>query len=172
LKIKELPSQKYLNECFSYNQLSGLLKWKERPRNHFVSDHAWKRWNTVYSGTYAGVKMSGYIGIGINGIRYKAHRLIWKLKTGKDPISLVDHINLIESDNSWKNLREATSAQNIVNSCAPKNNHLGVKGVHKTKFGYMARLCQKSLGTFKTAEEAKDAYDQAAILKYGDFARS
>lgn len=171
MKIKELPSQEYLIECFSYDQSLGILKWNNRPRSHFLSEHSWKRWNTIYSGTSAGSEMSGYISIGISGIRYKAHRIIWKLKTGKEPVNLIDHINGIESDNSWDNLREATSAQNIVNSCIPKNNHLGVKGIRKTKFGYMARLCKKSLGTFTTIEEAKNAYDMASLIKYGEYAR-
>ena len=44
-KPKELPSQKYLLECFDYDQDTGELTWKKRPRHHFGSVGAWKSFN-------------------------------------------------------------------------------------------------------------------------------
>lgn len=36
-----LPDRAYLQECFTYDPLTGTLFWKDRPRSHFNSDRAW-----------------------------------------------------------------------------------------------------------------------------------
>jgi hypothetical protein len=173
LKTSKFPSQEYLNECFSYNPLSGFLKWKERPLRHFKNDREFKRWNTRYAGKYAGNKhKQGYIQILLDSISFKSHRIIWALVYGYWPDYEIDHKNLRTSDNTLENLREATHGQNMTNSNAYKSNKLGVKGVYKFGNRFRAMLSRNHLGLFDTIEEAKAAYDKAALDKYGEFARS
>lgn len=86
----------------------------------------------------------------------------------------VDHKNRDRSDNRWDNLREATVSQNSGNSVRPSAQGLP-KGVRPNKGGFQAKIWGtgkwKCLGTYPTPELASEAYKQAAIEKYGDFAR-
>lgn len=40
-KYRPLPSQEFLLERFNYNQETGILTWKRRPKDHFVSDKSY-----------------------------------------------------------------------------------------------------------------------------------
>ena len=106
----------------------------------------------------------------------KMHRIIMGID---DPNIHVDHINGDKLDNRRINLRLATRAQNKANSRVAKNNAIGVKGVSKRTGpkgdAFRAHITtegkMKSLGTFKTAEEAHAAYCKAATEAHGEFAR-
>ena len=103
-------------------------------------------------------------------IEVKAHRAAWLLHYGEFPSEEIDHINGDKRDNRIKNLREATRAQNARNR--------DTKGVYfvKSENAYTASIiCNGNcsyLGRFKTYEEAKDAYESAALLFFGEFARA
>lgn len=89
-----------------YDPVTGRLWWKVPKRGHNI-------------GRCAGATDNkGYINIGIDGTRYKAHRLIWLIETGSFPDKSVpiDHINMIKDDNRFCNLRLATNSQNKMNS--------------------------------------------------------
>jgi hypothetical protein len=175
LKTSKFPSQEYLKACFSYNPLSGLLRWKKRPREHFKSDLAFHRFNALFADNHAGYKDDkGYISVYMDGKHLKAHRIIWMLVNGHYPKHQIDHINTIRSDNTIDNLREASHSQNQMNTNVYKTNKLGIKGVwfDVDKGRFRSKLRKKHLGSFKTIEEAKAAYDKAASAEYGDFARA
>lgn len=123
--VNELPSQKYLAECFSYCLETGELRWKKRPAGHFGSSHSAKTRNVNRIGKIAGRDNgSGYLKVGIDGKRFRVHRLIWKLVHGTEP-RIIDHINHNRSDNRIENLRDVSHAENMQNR-APTDHDDGV----------------------------------------------
>jgi hypothetical protein len=131
-------------------------------------------WNTRYSGKPAGgpskPDASGkiYIRLGIDGVLYPAHRIIWKMVKG--PRSLkrdqeIDHIDGNGQNNIIKNLRRVSHLGNHKNLKLAKNNKSGVTGVHRhgdkwKATGYKTvdgKNIQKHLGTFDTKKQAQNA---------------
>lgn len=88
-----------------------------------------------------------------------------------------DHKDLDIFNNQKSNLRAATVQQNHANRYAPVSNTSGYKGVswHKTSEKWRAYISWKNhyihLGNFYTKEEAAKAYNEAALERFGEFAR-
>jgi len=87
-----------------------------------------------------------------------------------------DHINTNTQDNRRSNLRAATRAENQRNRSMPRNNTSGFKGVifDKRNSRFTAQIGlhgTKYLGSFTTALEASQAYQDAALKLHGKFAR-
>ncbi|MDR4987189.1 AP2 domain-containing protein [Bacillus cereus] len=103
----------------------------------------------------------------------RMHREIIKAPPGL----VVDHINRDRLDNRRENLRIATRSQNTANSIAPSTNKSGYKGVQYRKeqkrWRAVIRVNGKhiSLGQYGTAEEAAQAYNEAAVKYFGEYAR-
>lgn len=164
--MKELTAQR-LREVLHYNPDSG--------------DWIWLKTLSVRreAGSPAGeVKSSGYLFIGVDGSRYRAHRLAWLYMTGVWPTEQVDHINGVRSDNRWINLRAANNTQNAANMRVRYSNIVGVKGVKKYegKRGVRWRAAisiqrkTRHLGSFASLEEAQSAYALAAKEAWGVYA--
>lgn len=104
----------------------------------------------------------------------KMHRLILGIT---DESTYVDHINGDKLDNRRSNLRIASRAENMRNSKAKdaKRTASIFKGVFKQGNGWQASICvdyqQIYLGFFGTQREAAQAYNDAATLHFGEFAR-
>lgn len=100
------------------------------------------------------------------------HRAAWLLATGKWPALDLDHDDRNKANNKWKNLREATHAQNRQNlGRRGKNGQL--RGTTPYHQGWRAQIkvpqgTTKHLGVFATEEEAHAAYC-AAKLKLHTF---
>lgn len=177
LNIIELPTRKYLLECFIYNPETGDLVWKKRPISHFRNEHVMKVWNSKHSNKIAGTKVSGYINILIDKVAYRSHRLIWKIIYGEDPNKLIDHINGIRDDNRIENLRLATYSENSRNiNKLTKSNSTGFTGIHYSKRDkrYVVQVRNNTaddryIGRYYTLEAAIYYREKAAKEQYGDF---
>lgn len=187
---KQMPSKEWLNEALEYFPETGILKWNpERPRSHFRTEKGWNRYKLLFSGREAGCRRFRACkggkepsDIGIFFMEYgvlSAHSIIFHMNGIIIPNNVeVDHKNRNPFDNSWNNLRLATSSQNCWNRkkrCDSKNN-LPV-GIRKIKFQgiekYAATLTyhQQSypLGLHDNLEDAVKARKSAEEKFHGDF---
>lgn len=103
------------------------------------------------------------------------HRVIMARVLGRSLLRSeeIDHEDRNGLNNTRSNLRIATRMQNSANKGAQHNNKLGVKGVSERRGGYLAVISVNKkrihLGDYKTIEEAKQAYDEAAKKYFGEF---
>lgn len=152
-------------ELLDYDPETGIFTWRVTRTN-------------IPAGTQAGyVGPDGYGQLRIDMRLYKTHRLAWFWVNGEWPPVHVDHINGDPSDNRITNLRLADEAQNARNARMKKSNKIGVKGVSwdASKRRWRADICvdrkRIALGRFNTIHEAQAAYQGAAELLHGDYAR-
>ncbi|WP_420335450.1 HNH endonuclease signature motif containing protein [Roseibium sp.] len=66
----------------------------------------------------------------VDGKIYRAHRIIFKMAYGRDPVGYLDHIDGDRSNNRLENLREVTPWENNMNRAAPASSNTGHLGVH------------------------------------------
>jgi hypothetical protein len=168
LPLEKLVDLDTLKQCLHYNKTTGAWTW------------------LVYRNSRAGPgcragtfdDTSNCIKIGLFGVRYLAHRLAWFYVTGEWPEQVIDHWDCDGFNNAWTNLRPATMTQNQGNRRLNCNSSTGLKGVslNSDSEGYRARISYKGksyfLGHFETAEEAHEAYMDAARNKFKEFARA
>lgn len=158
-----------VRELFDYDETTGILRWR-------ISI------GPCRIGSVAGTPHSNgrYLYVRYKGKEYANHRLAFAWMEGRWPDPEVDHWDTDGFNNRWKNLREATKAQNAQNRKVRVNNKVGLKGVIVVeRFGiekFEARIRidgkQKHLGRFETAQEAHAAYVTAAEAYHKQFARS
>lgn len=99
------------------------------------------------------------------------HRMITSCKT----LLFVDHINGNTLDNRKSNLRVSTNKQNQWNQKRVRGT-VPYKGVTFEDGAYRSRIRingkKKSLGRFKTAVEASNAYNQASLELHGYYSHT
>lgn len=169
--------QATLRSMLHYDPETGVFTWLPR------RDRMGRR-NTRFAGKVAGntyrppKAKSEYVSICVLNWPFAAHRLAFLYMTGEWPLGQADHEDLNGLNNRWSNLRDATKAQNMSNTSAPKTNRTGFKGVcfdnGKSRFLAQIRHNGKSIfiGRYRTAEEAHAAYCQKATELRGEFART
>lgn len=175
-----LPPTSYIRECLAYEPDNGRLVWRHRPRDHFELDRQFNWWNSRCFGRQAGSidRDRQYIVVSIDGQRYLAHRIIYKLVEGRDPERDIDHKDTNGLNNIWSNLRIATDAENLANRTKQENNTTGFKGVWfdkaRGKFAadIMSNGVRHRLGRFETGEHAYAAYCEAATRLHGEFCKT
>ena len=151
MTIKPLPSQAELVELFDYSIITGELYYKKRVSRRMPV------------GSRAGSsRRDGYRYISVNKQRYLAHRIIWIMVTGLEPLVNIDHIDGDPSNNAWHNLRDVSQSLNLHNQNKLRvTNSTGFSGVYKKRNRYVAEIWingkKVNLGTYITAEEASCA---------------
>lgn len=163
-KIKKHPTQEQLREIFEYCETGNLI-WKRAGPKRTVG------------AVVGSPNTRGYLQVGIGGVIYYAHRLIYILHNGDIPDGLViDHIDRNPANNKIENLQAITQRNNSRKSVINSRNTSGFKGVSSckknNKFTASIKYDDKTihLGRFDCRIEAARVYDKAAIEKFGQFA--
>lgn len=158
--LKPIPPAKVLRSYLKYDPISGKLI-------RLTGSKAGKETGSL--------NPDGYVYVRLAGKQYIAHRIIWKIVTGKDPVAYLDHIDKNRSNNRWDNLREASLSDNAKNTKIRADNTSGVRGArwHKAAGKFVAEIsvngARKHLGVFETLEQAAEAYDEATKIFHGEF---
>jgi hypothetical protein len=178
---KKLPDHSTLKRLLEYSTISGKLYWKHRSVSEFQTGNKFSaeancaRWNTRFAGKEAftaverrrGEPRGHKVGI-LHGVRYKAHRVIWKLINGVEPLS-IDHIDGNPENNRLDNLRSVKHQDNTKNQRIRATNTSGVNGVRwdKARNKWLAKGREGNkhfyLGrfdSFQDACEARAAFDK------------
>ena len=168
---KQHISQEQLKELFDYCPQTGNLIWKKAQHggkvivggplgSEVTSDNGYRRRITH-----------------LKGRMYRVHRLVWLWHYGSLP-KMIDHKDNNALNNRIENLRECTYSQNNSNRrfTGNKSGYKGVNKIEKNNAVYYTASIkinnkQKNLGSFKTAEEAHEAYKKAAIQRHSEFYR-
>lgn len=160
-------TQEYLKLILHYDPETGIFIWLVKKGPVVIG----RRAGTVLPG-----HSSTYRRIKIGPKKYLEHRLAFLYMTGKMPV-FVDHCNSDGTDNRWSNLRESTAGQNAANRSLMKKRQGQLKGAHwhqgsrtwRSEITFQGK--RHYLGTFRTAEEAAQAYASKAQEFHGTFAK-
>jgi hypothetical protein len=154
----------YLRECFDYDPATGIVRWRERPPQHFITS-SWSaaRWNQNFAGQEAGSRdPNGYRVVTLTFeskmLRLYQHRLAWALTHGAWPKNL-DHYDGDPANNRIGNLFEADYSDNAQN----RTNMKFAKGAYPwPNGGWRANIRVNGeyiyLGTYATEQEAHQVY--------------
>lgn len=112
------------------------------------------------TGKKAGYFSGKYLHLKVGNKRFLQHRLAWFFVYGTIPDCAIDHIDGNPSNNRIANLRLATDGVNQQNS----KKFVGVtrdRNLYKAQISLKGK--SKTIGRFKTFEEARQAYLQSKI---------
>ena len=178
-----LPTIEDLRNALTYCPETGILTWRERPREMFQSTQSWKTWNARFASRPAGgarwsgasaesARSDGHLRVRIFGRSHESHRVCWAIHHGEWPLDQIDHIDGNPSNNRASNLRVASQSENMRNRKTPRTNTSGVIGVswHKASLKWRATIMvsgiRLSLGYFERLEDAA-ASRKAAEIEHG-----
>lgn len=164
-----LSLREKLLEAYDYDHTTGLFT-----RKRFG----------LSQGSIVQPQKNGYIYLTVDGKNQYGHRMAWLHYYGVEACGPIDHRdgdpsnNRIDRyDSNLNNLRLSGFAGNVTNSRPSSRNKTGVKGVQFIeKLGlYRVRIQHqgkvRSLGCYKTLDEAAEVYSKAAKLYFGEFVR-
>lgn len=173
-----LPSPEDLRQLLSYDPESGILMWRSRSSEWFISgarsaQGCANNWNSMYADKRAGgMTQIGYRYISLpGGAKTPEHRVIWAMAHNRWP-KFIDHIDGDRTNNRLYNLREVSKAENSQNIAIPSDNtsgHIGVswcKAYGKWQTGIGVNGKRVALGRYADLADAIKARKEAEI-KYG-----
>ncbi len=162
--MTEMLTQARLRDLLDYDPRTGVFIWRSNRGGA--------------AGRLAGtIDTHGYRLIRVDCKLYRSCRLAWLYVTGEWPKYQIDHINMVRDDDSWTNLRLATSSQNNMNRRARAGTASGLKGVSwDSRSGKWVALITAFgvttwLGVFDDPQEAHRAYSDAAEKFHGEYRR-
>lgn len=171
-----IPAIGELRQLIRHNPETGRLYWLPRSLLSGPS-HLVKSWNVQRAGKEAltATESRGYRYGRIGGSTVMAHIVVWALEHGEVPSDEIDHINGDRQDNRPLNLRVASRSLNCANR-APSGSGTSIyKGVSRSGKRWMAQIKVKQkrliLGRYDSEVDAAKAYDMAAKVHFGEFAR-
>lgn len=169
---ERIKSLEYFKECFGLTE-DNIFYFKQRPKYHFRSYEAWKRYNTTVESktefdndTLDG---GGYKILSLNARSYVLHRIKYQLFLDRllDDSEIVDHIDRNKINNSIDNLRVVDAFVNAQNKSVQNINKTSkYKGVYLDKSTnlFMSKIVYNGkyvfLGGYQCEEEAALAYDK------------
>ena len=157
---EKILSQAELIDKVIYDKDTGLFRWRH--------DHEYSKRIKAGDIVSPNGRSMGYRVACINKKRNYQHRLVWLYVYGEWPLKAIDHINGNKEDNRLDNLRLATASENQHNRKHTKSK-IGMQGAYKStksKSWYSSIMVNKKsiyLGSFKTEQEAANAYLQAKV---------
>ena len=164
------PSIEYLRQRIKVDTEKGVVTWVDATRHH-------KELNGLEAGCSrrSSHHNKRYWYVKIDSLALKRSHIVFLFGVGHWPVNQVDHINGNSLDDRITNLRGATSTQNAWNHKHRAKQSPTPMGVRQTKSGrYQARIaCNKkqiAIGTFETAEQAFEIYQQKRKELFGDYA--
>lgn len=131
---KELPTQKYLTECFEYDSETNQLTWKNRPLSHFKNEATMTLFIHNHAGKVAGNKIGQ---VNLDRVSYAKKRIISKL------LNDTDHPK-------WRDDYECKSRGVHIERTGRNNNIYKAQITFKGKHYY--------IGRFATEQEAYAAF--------------
>jgi len=140
-----------ISEIFRLDSDTGKLYWLRVSKYH--AEKLGKEAGVL---TYSRGKP--YWVIQLNGKKYKRAQIVYFMVYGEWPKPIVDHINGNSLDDRPQNLRAANHSLN-------SRNH-NRRNIQKRGYGYQVRLGRKTIGYFKTLDEAIEQYDKARALQW------
>lgn len=176
---KPLPSASYLAEALRLDAENGHLYWREdRPSAHFATTLAYLSWISRCPGKRADQRSTkNYRRVRLKRVFFAAHRIIFKMVHGFDPIPCVDHIDHNPSNNRPENLRACSQSENMRNRIKTRSRRSGSRrhsvqtrelpvGVYilpNGKYRAQRRINDRAvhLGTFSDVDSAKAAFEQS-----------
>jgi len=156
-------TQERLKELLHYDPDTGVFTW--------IKSHG--SLNRRFLNKEAGsINNTGHRRIGLLGVHYQAHRLVWLYVYGELPKTDIDHKDQNGSNNKLSNLRKTTHQENCKNLSMKSNNKSGFTGVsfdkQREKWAAYITISMKKihLGRFDDISDAIGAR-KAANIKYG-----
>ena len=110
-------TQEKLKQFLHYDHETGVFKWIKSPSKN------------IKINSIAGSVDDGYILIGFQSIKYRAHRLAWLYMKGEFPKNDIDHIDGNRANNKFINLRLCKNSENQQNRISNKNTSSKFVGV-------------------------------------------
>ena len=108
LERKDLTAAK-LRALLDYDPASGFFTWRERPKDAFVTESGWRKFNENYAGRVAGRVGRYRVAITVQGTKFNAHELAWLYVTGAWPVLEPDFVDGDPTNVSFSNLRDPVS---------------------------------------------------------------
>lgn len=160
MKVKKLPLKRRLKQLFVFDASTGEIRWKQNRGGCKAGDLA------GYVLRYKGQNKK-YRVISVDGIDYRAHRLMYFYFYGTQPKE-IDHANGDYLDNRLSNLRAGTNKVNQNNRSKDRNNTSGVTGVSFRQSGnlWLAEYGGKKFQRkHKTRRMFKDFFEAVCCRK-------